>query len=151
DEVREALLRDLEAARYAADRAFRQYDAADPANRLVAAELETRWNRALLGVAEVEVKIAKHDAASMPRFEISSPALATLADDLSAVWSAPTTDARLKKRIVRTIRARADPRVVALESFHESLGHAVGLRTFDRRRARHQADLAGQLAGLAAG
>ncbi|HEX2367140.1 MAG TPA: recombinase family protein, partial [Bradyrhizobium sp.] len=55
DEVREALLRDLEAARYAADRAFRQYDAADPANRLVAAELETRWNRALLGVAEVEV------------------------------------------------------------------------------------------------
>ena len=44
---REALVRDLEAARYAADRAFRQYDAADPANRLVAAELETRWNRAL--------------------------------------------------------------------------------------------------------
>ena len=41
DQVREALLRDLEAARYAADRAFRQYDAADPANRLVAAELET--------------------------------------------------------------------------------------------------------------
>ena len=35
--------RDLEAARYAADRAFRQYDAADPANRLVAGELETRW------------------------------------------------------------------------------------------------------------
>ena len=31
DQVREALLRDLEAARSAADRAFRQYDAADPA------------------------------------------------------------------------------------------------------------------------
>ena len=31
DQVREALSRDLEAARYAADRAFRQYDAADPA------------------------------------------------------------------------------------------------------------------------
>jgi DNA invertase Pin-like site-specific DNA recombinase len=103
DEVREALLRDLEAARYAADRAFRQYDAADPANRLVAAELETRWNRALLGVAEVEVKIAEHDAMSAPGFEISSPSLAALADDLSAVWSAPTTDARLKKRIVRTV------------------------------------------------
>jgi hypothetical protein len=42
DEVREALLRDLEAARYAADRAFRQYDPADLANRVVAAELETR-------------------------------------------------------------------------------------------------------------
>src|SRR5438045_4032962 len=45
DEIREALLRDLEAMPYAANPAFRQYDAADPANRLVAAELELRWNR----------------------------------------------------------------------------------------------------------
>jgi len=37
---RDALVRDLEAMRYTADRAFRQYDATDPANRLVAAELE---------------------------------------------------------------------------------------------------------------
>jgi hypothetical protein len=47
DQVREALQRDLEAARYAADRAFRQYDAIDPANRLVAGELEARWDKAL--------------------------------------------------------------------------------------------------------
>src|ERR1700690_1789180 len=53
DQVRDALNRDLEAARYAADRAFRQYDAADPANRLVASELEARWNRALAHAAEV--------------------------------------------------------------------------------------------------
>jgi hypothetical protein len=45
DQVRDALSRDLEAARYAADRAFRQYDAADPANRLVTSELEARWNK----------------------------------------------------------------------------------------------------------
>src|SRR6516162_8807138 len=63
DQVREALLRDLDAARYGADRAFRQYDAADPANRLVAGELEARWNKALAHVAEVEGKIAAHDAA----------------------------------------------------------------------------------------
>jgi DNA invertase Pin-like site-specific DNA recombinase len=103
DQVREALLRDLEAARYAADRAFRQYDAADPANRLVTAELEARWNRALLRIAEVEAKIAEHDAARTSGLERSLPSLAALADDLSAVWSAPTTDARLKKRIVRTV------------------------------------------------
>jgi len=101
DQVREVLLRDLEAARYAADRAFRQYDAADPANRLVAAELEMRWNRTLLHIAAVEAKIAEHDAAPTLRLEV--PSLAALADDLSAVWSAPTTDARLKKRIVRTV------------------------------------------------
>ena len=62
DQVREALERDLEAARYAADRAFRQYDAADPANRLVAGELETRWNKALTRVTEVETKIANKRA-----------------------------------------------------------------------------------------
>src|SRR6202022_126924 len=64
DQVREALGRDLEAARYAADRAFRQYDAADPANRLVASELETRWNKALARGTQCEGKIAMHDAAT---------------------------------------------------------------------------------------
>jgi hypothetical protein len=102
DQVREALGRDLEAARYAADRAFRQYDAADPANRLVAGELEVRWNRALAQVAEVEGKIAAHDTA-MPAAAVEPSSLGILASNLKAIWSAPTTDARLKKRIVRTL------------------------------------------------
>ena len=102
DQVREALGRDLEAARYAADRAFGQYDAADPANRLVAGELEARWNRALTHVAEVEAKIAAHDAA-MPVAVVDPLSLGLLASNLKTVWSAPTTDARLKKRIVRTL------------------------------------------------
>jgi hypothetical protein len=102
DQVREALKRDLEAARYAADRAVRQYDAADPANRLVAGELETRWNRALARVAELEDKLAAHDAAKVvPVADVTS--LATLAVDLKSIWTAPSTDARLKKRIVRTL------------------------------------------------
>jgi hypothetical protein len=67
DQVREALGRDLEAARYEADRACRQYDAADPANRLVAAELEMRWNKALARVAEIEAKIADHAAVAPSR------------------------------------------------------------------------------------
>ena len=102
DEAREALARDLEAARYAADRAFRQYDAADPENRFVAGELEARWNRALTRVAEIERRIVEHDAAA-PRLDPTPISFAALAEDLEAVWSAPTTDARLKKRIVRTV------------------------------------------------
>jgi hypothetical protein len=94
-------MRDLEAARYAVDRAFRQYDAADPTNRLVAAELKLRWNRALAHVNEIEAKIVAHDAAASPRPETAVLALDALRD--KAVWSAPTTDARLKKRIVRTV------------------------------------------------
>ncbi|MEO6380958.1 MAG: recombinase family protein [Nitrobacter sp.] len=102
DQVREVLLRDLEAARYTADRAFRQYDAADPANRLVAGELEARWNKTLAHVAEVEGKIAVHRAA-MPVPVIDPAVLTTLAADLKTIWAAPTTDARLKKRIVRAL------------------------------------------------
>jgi hypothetical protein len=97
DQVRAALERDLEAARYAADRAFRQYDTADPANRLVASELEARWNRALAHVAEAEGKIAAHDAAQ-PGSTADPASLAMLAANLKAVWTAPTTDARLKKQ-----------------------------------------------------
>jgi DNA invertase Pin-like site-specific DNA recombinase len=102
DQVRAALDRDLEAARYAADRAFRQYDAADPANRLVAGELEARWNAALSRVAEVEAKIAAHEVAR-PAPSVSPTSLTSLAADLKSVWAAPSTDARLKKRIVRTL------------------------------------------------
>ncbi|KAF0206970.1 MAG: resolvase domain-containing protein [Methylocystaceae bacterium] len=102
DQVRDALGRDLEAARYAADRAFRQYDAADPTNRLVAGELEARWNTALVRVADLESKIVAHETAS-PTPTIDPAALALLGANLKTVWSAPTTDARLKKRIARTL------------------------------------------------
>jgi hypothetical protein len=44
----------LEQARYEAARARRQYDAVDPDNRLVAGELERRWNAALVAVGTLE-------------------------------------------------------------------------------------------------
>ena len=82
--MREALERDLEAARYAADRALQQYDAADPANRLVSGELEARWNKALVRKAEVESKIASHDATKVA--PVRDPALlATRAVDLKTI------------------------------------------------------------------
>ena len=126
DQVREALRRDLEAAGYAADRAFRQYDAADPANRLVAGELEARWNKALARVAEIEAKIAAHDAAAV-RSAVDPASFATLAADLKSVWTAPTTDARLKKRIVRTVihEVIADIDTEQPRSFCSSIGLAA--------------------------
>ena len=52
-----ALKRELEAAQYAARRAEKQYDTTDPDNRLVASELERRWNAALQKVQEIETRI----------------------------------------------------------------------------------------------
>jgi hypothetical protein len=57
DEKRRALELALERARYEEKRARRQFDAVDPENRLVAAELEVRWNSALAQVAEAEARL----------------------------------------------------------------------------------------------
>src|SRR6266545_3437901 len=46
-----------EQARYEVTRARRQYDAVDPSNRLVAAELERRWNQALTTEAQMEAEL----------------------------------------------------------------------------------------------
>ena len=104
DDVLQALRRDLEAARYAAGRAQKQYDAADPENRLVADELERRWNQALQRVQEVELRIDEHvhrhgKATPVPTCE----QFEDLASELEAVWSCSETDVRLKKRILRTL------------------------------------------------
>jgi DNA invertase Pin-like site-specific DNA recombinase len=102
DDAVAALQRDLEAARYAAQRAQRQYDAADPENRLVTGELERRWNEALQRVRELETRIEA--SGTTARSVAASPAeFADLAEQLDTVWNDPQTDATLKKRIVRTL------------------------------------------------
>ena len=77
----------LEQARYEAARARRQYDAVEPENRLVAAELEQRWNRALKAVAEVERERVAFEAGESRKDErIDRAALLQLAEDLPRVW-----------------------------------------------------------------
>jgi hypothetical protein len=141
DQVCEALNRDLEAARYAADRAFRQYDAADPANRLVAGELKARWNKALARVTEVEGKIAAHDTATVAPV-IDPGSLVKLAADLKTVWAAPSTDARLKKRIVRTVIheviADIDPEAAEIVLLVHWIGGVHSEIRLPRRRRGHR-------------
>jgi DNA invertase Pin-like site-specific DNA recombinase len=102
DEITSVLKRELEAAQYTARRAEKQYNTTDPDNRLVASELERRWNDALQKVQQIETRIEQAvrcgqvAPATKEEFE-------TLAGDLEAVWGHPETDARLKKRIVRTL------------------------------------------------
>jgi hypothetical protein len=52
---------------------------------------------------EIETRIDTHDAGTQSASNPSSLSFASLAGDLRTVWNAPTTDARLKKRIVRTL------------------------------------------------
>ena len=103
DDVVAALQRDLQAARYHAQRAQKQFDQVDPDNRLVADELERRWNQALSRVRDVEAQIERHQGQQGRAVAPSTQDFHDLAAHLEAVWSDPETDARLKKRMLRTL------------------------------------------------
>jgi DNA invertase Pin-like site-specific DNA recombinase len=103
DDVRLALRRELEEARYEASLAGRRYELVDPAKRLVARELEARWNAALECVTKLEQRIVRMDVSTTTRPQIDRVALLALAHDLPAAWNAPSTDARTKQRLTRIL------------------------------------------------
>jgi len=102
-EQRQAVELELVQARYEAKLAGRRYEAVDPDNRLVAGELEARWNAALRKAQALEERFRDMDEAkgmpAIPDKEI----LLSLAQDLPAVWNWPGTEAGLKQRIVRIL------------------------------------------------
>ena len=103
DEKRKALELALERARYEEQRARRQFDAVEPENRLVASELESRWNGALAQVAEAEARLAVAGKAAEPLSEEHRQLLLALSEDLMRLWNHPEAPVPLKKRILRTV------------------------------------------------
>ncbi len=92
----------LQQARYEAAHARRQYDAVDPANRLVAGELERRWNDTLLAVQRLEGEIAAMAASKPPTLgDPERQQLMRLGGDLELAWSHPSATAATRKRILR--------------------------------------------------
>ena len=102
DERHRSLRRALEKAGYDVERARRQYDVVDPENRLVAAELEQRWEGALAEAKKLEECL--HAAADEPPpGEAERCRLLELGDDLQHAWFHPASSPELKKRILRTV------------------------------------------------
>jgi hypothetical protein len=93
----------LERARSAVRLAQRQYAAVDPENRLVARELETRWNTALsaLGKLEREYAVAKRTQLA-PLTPEEQEAVRQLSVNVPTVWEAQTTTMADRKRLLRT-------------------------------------------------
>ena len=92
----------LERAGFAADRARRQYQLAEPENRLVARQLEKDWETAL---AERQQLSEEYDrfAAARPRTLTTAERgqIRALAADLPSVWHAPTTTDADRKQLIR--------------------------------------------------
>jgi excisionase family DNA binding protein len=94
----------LEQAHYEETHARRQYDATDPDNRLVAGELERRWNDRLAAVARLEEQIRNlRDEQPRALNDNERATLLALADDLPRVWDHPAASTEIRKRILRTV------------------------------------------------
>ena len=129
----------VERARYEAERAERAFHACEPENRLVARNLEARWEQRLAALAEADKTLADQRAAVPPL--PSRAELETLTADVSALWHAPTTSPRDRKRLLRTLIA--DVTVLPEPDFGKA---RIGIRwhtgatdelVVARRQARH--------------
>ena len=100
DRVRETLVRDLEGSCHGPRLpAIRCHGPGQPARRGTGSAMECGSARQ----ADIEAKIAGHDASAVPRQTATPVSFATLAGslgtNLQAVWTAPTTDARRKNAL----------------------------------------------------
>lgn len=97
---RRALELRVERTRYEAARAERAFHQCEPEHRLVARTLEQRWEVKLKELAEAERELACDTRKNRmpPREEIEA-----LAQELPRLWAAPTTSAKDRKRLVRSL------------------------------------------------
>jgi DNA invertase Pin-like site-specific DNA recombinase len=99
----------LERASYEADRARRQYDVVDPANRLVARELERQWEAKLAEGQRLEEEYARFRAEQPRHLTAADRArIESLATDLPGLWHGPTTTGGDRRAIVGLLIERVD-------------------------------------------
>jgi len=93
----------IEKAQYEAQRAERQYMAAEPENRVVARELERRWNMQLEELDRVRGQAEQALRAPLLLSEEELKKIHLLSAELREVWEAPTTTHRDRKRLLRCL------------------------------------------------
>lgn len=145
----------LEQARFEAAHAQRQYDAVDPDNRLVAGELERRWNDALGQVRDLEEqldKLAKRQPTELSDDE--RQALMRLGTDLEVAWNHPGATTVTRKRIVRTVLSEIVAKVEDGQIhlvLHWQGGDHTELRVKKNRTGQHRWALDGETKALIQG
>ena len=126
----------LERARYAAGRARRQYQLAEPENRLVTRQLEADWEAALAETTRLEAdyqRFTEQQPATLSPAERA--AIQALAADLPQVWNAPSTTQADRKELLRiliediTVNVAGDSELVHVTitwaGGHQTSGQAV--------------------------
>jgi DNA invertase Pin-like site-specific DNA recombinase len=126
----------LERARYAADRARRQYKLAEPENRLVVRQLEKEWEAALAEAGQLEADYQRFTEQQPKTLSASQrAAIQALASDLPRVWHAVSTTQADRKELLRiliediTVSVAGDSELVDVTvtwaGGHQTSGQAV--------------------------
>ncbi len=103
DEQQEALARQRTQLQYETERAGVQYHEVDPRNRLVAAELERRWNAKLEEVAALDARLLELQEAAKPLAEADRKRILGLGERFAEVWQSEACPMELKKKIARAV------------------------------------------------
>ena len=93
----------MQRAQNAADTAQRRYLAVDPANRLVADNLEADWNTRLRELADARDDYARARDTDAALDEDQQARVLALAGDFPALWNNPATPMRERKRLLRLL------------------------------------------------
>jgi DNA invertase Pin-like site-specific DNA recombinase len=98
-----ALSSKLDQLQYEARKAFEQYDAVDARNRLVAGELERRWNEKLEGVETTKQRLANLNGKSYSLSAEEETRILAMGENFSEIWQSDRCPPALKKMIFRTV------------------------------------------------
>lgn len=131
----------LERAHYESERAFRQYNAVEPENRLVARTLEKQWEAALSAETRLQQDYDQYRREQPAVLgEAEQQAIRELAADIPHLWRAPTTTREQRQQMVRILIERLLVTVRGdSEKVHVAIHWAGGHQTeavFDRPVAK---------------
>jgi DNA invertase Pin-like site-specific DNA recombinase len=123
---RAALTSKLEQLEYEARKAFEQYDAVDARNRLVAAELERRWNSRLEEADTVRARLSSLQQQRHSLSEEEEASIRWMGENFAEVWHSDLCPATLKKKIFRTVVEETIVRTDAKKETLEFIIHWKG-------------------------
>ncbi len=145
-ERRWALQQQCTQLEYEASRAFEQYNEVDPRNRLVAPELERRWNAKLEELQRARASLAELDAHQRPVSVEERQQFAAFAEQFAQAWNHPACPIDLKKQIIRSVIEEvvvneAEPGKLSVILHWKGGCHtAFGLEKADPKRATRTTD-----------
>jgi DNA invertase Pin-like site-specific DNA recombinase len=97
----------LERARQDTDRAYRQFNAVEPENRLVARTLERRWEETLLAERMAQEEYNRFQQTQPSRLSVEErEAIEALSHNLPAIWQSPRTSVDDKRQVMRLLLQR---------------------------------------------